>query len=168
MRPVYRFVLENHEVAELPSSLFLPGVARLQLADGIRVVPVITLGFKNDDLAGSGPDDEIRVVIDESVDPEPALFDVPVPELDIRQVGNVIDDPLFKPISLFFGHIEAVGNGWPHQVRSDELGKLEARGGDDLFCCQPVTEHLLTVVSGQLADLLLDLGYSNSADPCWV
>jgi len=40
VRPIYRFVLEHHEIAELTSSLFLPGIAQLQLADGIRVVPV--------------------------------------------------------------------------------------------------------------------------------
>jgi hypothetical protein len=74
VHPVNRFVLKHHEVTELPSRLFLPGIAQLQLADGIGVVPVIPIGFQDDDLAGRGSDDEIRVVVDESVDPEPCLF----------------------------------------------------------------------------------------------
>lgn len=35
VRPVYWLVLKYHEITELPSSLFLPSIAQLQLADGI-------------------------------------------------------------------------------------------------------------------------------------
>jgi hypothetical protein len=82
VRPVNWYVLEHHEVSELPPRLFFPGITQLQLADGNRVVTIIPIGFENDDLARVGSDDEIRVVVDEAIDPEAALLNVSMPELD--------------------------------------------------------------------------------------
>ena len=65
---LHGLLVKHHEIPVLPPRGSFPCLAQFQLAPGIGVVPVVSLGLDGKEDTAFGHGEEVRVVIQEDVD----------------------------------------------------------------------------------------------------
>jgi hypothetical protein len=66
----------------------------------MRVVPVVTFGFESDHSVVFRNDDGVCVVVDEGIDLGLLALGVPVPVVDVVQIGNFVDYPVREVVGF--------------------------------------------------------------------
>ena len=92
-------LIEHHEIRISPhASEGFPLLAQRQLCAAVAVVAVITLGFNQHDIAFLRHDDEVGIMVDESVEAESMPFYVAMSPFHVLQSGDGENDLLLQTV----------------------------------------------------------------------
>lgn len=101
-------LVKHHIVAVLCTRHICPFTTELQFDTAVAVVTVIALCFDEDDFTAVCGDDEIRVVVDKTIENKTGFVavDDAVPPANIGQAGNFGDDAMFEIVDVGFLLVE--------------------------------------------------------------
>ena len=101
-------LVKHHIVAVLCARHICPFTTELQFDTAVAVVTVIALGFDEDDFTVVCSDDEIRVVVDKTIENKAGFVavDDAVPPADIGQTGDFTDNAMLKIVDVGFLLVE--------------------------------------------------------------